>query len=258
MSKKKTEIMSYDLTWKVKLAEKFGLKLNSKSSILDFGCGSGKSVQELQKLGYNSYGCDIKFKSEENIDSRSLMSKGIIREIKLKPYTLPFDDKTFDLIFSEDVFEHVKNYPETISEISRILKPDGICVHAFSSKYRPVEPHVYIPFGSVIQSYWWLKLWILLGFRNDWPDCQTVNARATRYHNYLKENTNYLSRRRLRKYFQTYFDDVNFCEREFLMFSHRGRKLYNLSKYLPFIPLLYSTYRLRILMTRVPKNNLPA
>jgi ubiquinone/menaquinone biosynthesis C-methylase UbiE len=250
--------MSYDLTWKVKLAEKFGLKLTSGFSILDFGCGSGKSVREMQKLGYNCFGCDIKFESEGNIDSRSLMSKGIIREIKMEPYILPFDDKTFDLIFSEDVFEHVKNYPETISELSRILKPDGICIHAFSSKYRPVEPHVFVPFASFIQSYWWLKLWVILGVRNDWPDCQSVKARASKYYKHLKENTNYLSRRRLRKYFQTYFEDVRFCEKEFLMFSHRGRKFYNLSRYLPFIPLLYSTFRLRILITRLPRNNSPA
>lgn len=252
MVKSKTENMSYDLTWKVKIAEKFGINLNSGSAIMDFGCGSGKSVQELQKLGYNSFGCDIKFKTEENVDTELLKEKDLLKEISLNPYYIPFKERTFDLIFSEDVFEHVKNYPETISELSRILKPDGICIHAFSSKYRPVEPHIFIPFASTIQKRWWLKLWILLGFKNKWPDCGNTKERTDKYYSYLKECTNYLSRRKIRKYFEASFKDVRFCEKDFLMLSQRGRKFYILSRIIPFIPLIYSAFRLRIVITRSP------
>ena len=41
---------------------------------------------------------------------------------------IPFQDKTFDLVSALDVLEHVKNDELAISEISRILKKDGIAI----------------------------------------------------------------------------------------------------------------------------------
>ena len=40
--------------------------------------------------------------------------------------TIPFENNTFDSILSTEVFEHVFNLPELLSEINRVLKSDGI------------------------------------------------------------------------------------------------------------------------------------
>ncbi len=42
--------------------------------------------------------------------------------------SLPYKDKTFDFISALDVLEHIKNDEKAISEISRILKKNGIAV----------------------------------------------------------------------------------------------------------------------------------
>ncbi len=46
--------ISYNLALTRKIVEGLGYELNPDSVIMDFGCSSGKTVQELRKLGYLS------------------------------------------------------------------------------------------------------------------------------------------------------------------------------------------------------------
>ena len=64
--------------------------------VLDFGCGSGGTVTELDRLGFDAYGCDI------SLDSPTERLRLIPQ-----PYRLPFEDEAFDLVVSDQVFEHV-------------------------------------------------------------------------------------------------------------------------------------------------------
>jgi SAM-dependent methyltransferase len=41
-------------------------------------------------------------------------------------YLLPFDDETFEVILSFGVLEHVPNDKQSLMEINRILKPNGL------------------------------------------------------------------------------------------------------------------------------------
>ena len=54
-----------------------------------------------------------------------MINTHILRVISENPYRIPFDDNTFDIVFSDQVFEHVQDYPTAISEIKRVLKPTG-------------------------------------------------------------------------------------------------------------------------------------
>ncbi len=253
MTKETESTLPYSLAMKVKLAKANGIKITPESAILDFGCGSGKGVKEIQKLNCIVSGCDISFKTELNIDTESMEKQGILKKIELNPYRLPYSDNTFDIIYSEDVFEHVRNYPETISEISRILKPDGICIHTFASRYKIMETHVFVPFASVIQSRWWLRLWIMLGFHNEWKDCDTVSKRTERYFNYLNENTNYLPKKKLVRLFSEGFATVSFCEGQFLKLSRPGSPVNSVLNMFPFLASIYSTLRMRVLLTGKPR-----
>jgi len=248
---------SLELSIKMQIIKEFGYELNPKSVIMDFGCGSGKMVKELCELGYKAFGCGTRFINEENVDLEAMMKQGIIRTIDLKHYKLPFDDSSFDFIFSHSVFEHVQNFPETISEIARILKPEGYCLHFFPSRLRPIEPHVYVPFSSTIQSRVWMRLWTILGVRNEWTETLKPKKAAEWFYNYLKAETNYLTKKQLLIQFEKQFKDVIFCEKLLLKYSPvRGKYLYSLSKILPFIPNIYSTFQTRAIFTRLPDKNL--
>lgn len=247
------EKLPIDLSIRMAIIKEFGYDLNSESVIMDFGCGSGKKVKNFRDLGYQAFGCGTRFNSEDDIDTEAIMRDGIIRTIDLENYILPFEDNTFDFIFSESVFEHVKNYPESVSELARVLKPDGICLHTFVSRYKPIEAHVKVPFASFIQSYWWLYLWVSVGRRNEWKDLGSVKERTTRYYNYLKKETNYLTRLQLENQFGRKFDKVIFCENLFLKYSPGRRKyLYSLSRFVPFISLIFSAFSLRVIATMLP------
>ena len=48
---------------------------------------------------------------------------------------LTFDDNVFDLVITQDVFEHVLNPAKAFSEVARTLKPEG--AHVFTVPYYP-------------------------------------------------------------------------------------------------------------------------
>ncbi len=53
---------------------------------------------------------------------------------------IPFDNNTFDIVVSEDVFEHLSDYQKAFNEIRRVLKPGGC--HIFTvplHEGRPTE-----------------------------------------------------------------------------------------------------------------------
>lgn len=83
--------------------------------LLDFGCGSKPyrslfKVDEYVGLDTNNSGHSHE---NENID--------VLYDGK----KIPFDDSTFDYIFSSEVLEHVFNIDEIISELNRVLKVNG-------------------------------------------------------------------------------------------------------------------------------------
>jgi SAM-dependent methyltransferase len=145
--------------------------------VLDFGCGDGLLVRALERLGYEASGCDIASRWAEG-DER-------FRRIEVDPYRLPYDDASFDVIFSTSVFEHVLRKEESLREIGRLLRDDGVTIHIFPSKYYlPYEPHLFVPllnyFWPTVPN-WYLAFWALVGVRNGkqrdmpWRDVVTAN-----------------------------------------------------------------------------------
>jgi ubiquinone/menaquinone biosynthesis C-methylase UbiE len=131
--------------------------------------------------------------------------------------------------------------------MSRVLKSEGFCLHIFPSKYKPIETHVFVPFSGTIQSYWWIYLWASFGIENEWKNL-SIKDRSHRFYNYLKNETNYLSKKELKHEFRMKFEDVRFCEKIFNKYSpHRGKYLYSLSKIFPFIPSIFSTFSTRVI-----------
>ena len=64
---------------------------------------------------------------------------------------LPFPDKTFDIVLSNHVIEHVGDTPEQrvhVAEIHRVLKDDGLLYLATATRWLVIEPHYRLPFLS--------------------------------------------------------------------------------------------------------------
>jgi SAM-dependent methyltransferase len=104
------------------ILNELGCNINYEPLILDFGCGDGRTVCQYRNAGFKAFGVAIKLKEETEF-------LRVIHENDR--YRIPFDDETFDFIFSEEVFEHISNYPLVLSEILRVLKPNGFSLHFF-------------------------------------------------------------------------------------------------------------------------------
>lgn len=227
------------------IANDLGYELPPGAVIVDLGCGDGELVHEYRASGYEAYGCDYRFKPGPHVDE--LVGAGVIRTIA-DPYRLPFEDESVDLVLSDQVLEHVSDYPTTLAEIRRVLKPHGLSLHIFPSRYSLLEPHVGVPGATILRGRRWLRLWAALGIRSADQLGLSPSEVAEGNHKYLNERTFYIGKREIERYAGEVFPYVRFCERQFLKHSVRGRAAYTLSRALPFVPALYSGLRSRVLL----------
>lgn len=101
----------------------------SRIKLLDLGCGTGDSYDKFSRIfaGMRWIGLDI-------LDSAEVAQ----RSIKKLPFCsydgirVPLANDSIDIVYSRQVFEHVR-YPErVIGEIHRILRRDGLFVGSTS------------------------------------------------------------------------------------------------------------------------------
>ena len=96
----------------------FGLKKGMK--MLEPGCGRGEFLKNFNDLGLDVVGVDI---SSEAIDFNNALD---VKVCDVENESLPFDDNTFDIIYSKSFIEHLY-YPERfLDEAYRVLKPNGL------------------------------------------------------------------------------------------------------------------------------------
>ena len=100
-------------------AELDRLALPAGAQVLDAGCGSGRTLQELVDYGEVS-GIELDAESAELARSRE---HGDVCTGRLEE--LPWSDETFDLITCLDVIEHVPDDVAALAELRRVCRPGG-------------------------------------------------------------------------------------------------------------------------------------
>jgi len=88
---------------------------NLKGKLLDVGCGT-KPYESMCNVD-EYIGLEIDDKGNRNHNFSDIFYDGKI---------IPFEDKVFDSILSNQVFEHVFNPNEFLREINRVTKIDGL------------------------------------------------------------------------------------------------------------------------------------
>jgi SAM-dependent methyltransferase len=166
-----------------------------------------------------------------------------LRAIDMSNYEIPFEDDDFVMVVSNQVFEHVQNYDEVLREIRRVLKPGGVSLHIFPSRYIPIEPHVYVPLATIIRSIKWLKFWAYIGIRNEYQNDLPARKVAELNYQFLNASTNYLTNCELRHQFSKSFRFVLFVEKEYLAVGNGYGPL--IAK-LPLVPSLFGAFLSRV------------
>ena len=106
--------------------EKFQELVELKEKVLDFGCGYGRIVDQLNQRGYsNVVGIDPSYPMIER-GCRMFPKLSLLHSAGRD---LPFDSHSFDAIIACAVFTSITSSDErqaAASEITRVLKPGGL------------------------------------------------------------------------------------------------------------------------------------
>jgi SAM-dependent methyltransferase len=107
-------------------------------ALLDVGCGTCFYFPLLAQHAEKLTGVDLCIPmldvAQELIDAKGLTNCEVRQSSALE---LPFEDNTFDVVHSWDFLHHVPDVPKAISEVRRVLKPEG--------RYVAVEPNLMNP-----------------------------------------------------------------------------------------------------------------
>jgi SAM-dependent methyltransferase len=137
---------------------------DSHSCLLDYGCGAGQIVEKAITSGFEAFGVD-KFYEGGNYREAALKT-GLhgSRIFELKDGHIPFPDNKFDIVISNQVFEHIDDFATPLAEINRVMKQSGIFINILPSLESWHERHIGIPFvhwfhkGSKARLYYVLPL----------------------------------------------------------------------------------------------------
>jgi len=100
------------------LFQYFGLKKGMK--MLEPGCGRGEFLNNFKEMGLDVVGVDISPEATTYDNGLEVKLCDVENEL------LPFEDNTFDVIYSKSFIEHLY-YPERyLIEAYRVLKPNGV------------------------------------------------------------------------------------------------------------------------------------
>jgi SAM-dependent methyltransferase len=100
-------------------AELDHLGLPAGARILDAGCGSGRTLQDLAAYGAAS-GLELSERAAEIARARAV---GEVRLGRLEE--IPWPDESFDLVTCLDVIEHTADDRATFAELRRVTRPGG-------------------------------------------------------------------------------------------------------------------------------------
>ncbi|QYJ24178.1 methyltransferase domain-containing protein [Achromobacter sp. ES-001] len=101
-------------------------------TVMDLGCGAGRTYELFKEINakIDWVGVDI----GDSVESRQRAV-----DVPFKEWdgsSIPFDDASFDLVYSHQMLEYVRSPAKVISEIERVLKPGGFLVGS-TSQFEP-------------------------------------------------------------------------------------------------------------------------
>ncbi len=119
-------------------------------AVLDVGCGDGTVMEQLLDYGHSLYGYELRASGQ---DPRGRLGARLGAEYDHRvrwasdERSIPFGDASFDVLYANQVCEHVRFLDRLLGECARVLKPGGVLLATFPLATAPVEWHLKVPFA---------------------------------------------------------------------------------------------------------------
>ena len=171
-----------DCNKSVKRAEMLQQHTDLKSKkLLEIGSGFGTNLAVwIKDFDVDGYGIEP---DSEAFDSSFLGSQKVFaangldseRIIKGFGENLPFEDETFDIVYSANVLEHTRDAEAVFMEAFRVLKRGGLLFMEMPNFLSYFEGH-YMVIQPPILWRWMLPVWVQFVFRRDPAFARTLNT----------------------------------------------------------------------------------
>jgi 2-polyprenyl-3-methyl-5-hydroxy-6-metoxy-1,4-benzoquinol methylase len=112
---------------------------------LDIGCSTGFISDELHKAGAKVTGLDI---DEPGLAAAREHFGDRIKFVCAGGEDIPASPQSFDIVIFNHIYEHVVDADAVMTDIRRVLRPDGVVYLGLGNRFGIVEPHYKLPFLS--------------------------------------------------------------------------------------------------------------
>jgi SAM-dependent methyltransferase len=99
--------------------------LPSGGRLLELGAGTGEQARTLAGRGYDVVALELR--------ESTYAAHRVFDIIDYDGCHIPFPEGEFDVVYSSNVLEHVRDLDALHQEVRRVLKPGGYCVHVVPS-----------------------------------------------------------------------------------------------------------------------------
>jgi SAM-dependent methyltransferase len=141
-------------------------ELTKDKTVLDLGAGAG-IVSQMNIRGLAKKVCGID--PDNRVVDNPYLDEGKVAVGE----NIPYPDESFDLIFADNVLEHLENPMVVFQEIARVLKPGGLFLAKTPNKWH------YMPVLAQLTPHWFHQLVNRLRGRNasdTFPTLYRVNS----------------------------------------------------------------------------------
>jgi len=115
--------------------------LTVHSEVLDLGAGAG-IVEQMNFKGLVRKICGVDL--DPRVEENPYLDEGR----KASANQIPYPDNSFDLVFSDNVLEHLEHPELVFQEVFRVLKPGGVFLAKTPNKYH------YMPLIARLTPHW--------------------------------------------------------------------------------------------------------
>jgi 2-polyprenyl-3-methyl-5-hydroxy-6-metoxy-1,4-benzoquinol methylase len=118
---------------------KFLEQFAKDKDVLDIGCGLGYGTDHIRAFARTIVGIDISRSAIRFARKRYPSAKTLLMDAQ----SLQLEPKSIDLAISTENFEHLSDQEQSLREVVKVLRPDGVCFIATPNRNVSMETNQY-------------------------------------------------------------------------------------------------------------------